>query len=56
MKTEIKNNQLVISIPIEKRPSSSGKTTIVASTNGNVPTTVQVDGKPVVLGLNAWIK
>lgn len=47
---------LTVTIPIVKRPSSSGKTTVVASTNGNQPTSVTVDGKVVILGLNAYIK
>lgn len=47
---------LQIQVPIVKRPSASGKTTIVASTNGNQPSTIQVDGKPVIIGLNAYIK
>lgn len=47
---------LTVSIPILKRASHSGKTTVVASTNGNIPTTAQVDGKTVTLGVNAWIK
>jgi len=46
---------LTVSIPISKRPSASGKTTVVASSNGNKPTEVQVDGKPVIVGLNAYI-
>lgn len=49
-------DMLTISVPIQKRPSATGKTTIVASTNGNQPTAVQVDGKPVIIGLNAYIK
>lgn len=47
---------LSIQIPIVKRSSASGKTTIVASTNGNLPSTVVIDGKPVIIGVNAWIK
>lgn len=47
---------LTISIPINKRPSSSGKTTVVASTNGNHATAILIDGKPVIVGLNAYIK
>lgn len=47
---------LNVEIPISKRPSASGKTMVVASTNGNQPTTCMVDGKPVILGLNAYIK
>jgi len=47
---------LTVTMPITKRPSQSGKTTIVASTNGNIPTTAVIDGKVVTVGLNAWIK
>ncbi|MGO9147125.1 MAG: hypothetical protein ACLQDF_12215 [Desulfomonilia bacterium] len=57
MKVEIKDNKLFIEIDLEKpTPSSSGKTLVVASTRGNVVTTAQVDGKPVTIGLNAYIK
>lgn len=37
VKTEKQGNieMLTVSIPISKRPSASGKTTVVASTNGN---------------------
>lgn len=38
------------------RPSASGKTLVVASSNGNQPTTATIDGKPVVIGVNAYIK
>jgi hypothetical protein len=37
-------------------PSASGKTYSVASSHGNMPTTATVDGKPVIVGLNAYIK
>jgi len=57
VEAKIENNELVIRIPLEKpKPSSSGKTLIVASTGGNVQTDVLVDGKPVFVGLNAYIK
>jgi len=57
MNVEIKNNKLYIEIDLEKpTPSSSGKTLVVASTRGNVMTHVEVDGKPVTIGLNAYIK
>jgi hypothetical protein len=36
-------------------PSTSGKTTIIASTEGN-QTVTTVKGKPVVLGLNVYSK
>jgi hypothetical protein len=57
MNVEIKNNKLYIEIDLEKpTPSSSGKTLVVASTRGNVVTSAEVDGKPVTIGLNAYIK
>jgi hypothetical protein len=57
MKVEIKDNKLFIEIDLEKpTPSSSGKTLVVASTRGNTVTTAQVDGKPLIIGLNAYIK
>lgn len=56
MKTEIKNGNLIIEIPLQSpRPSASGKTLVVATTGGNKATTATVDGKPVVVGLNAYI-
>lgn len=36
--------------------SASGKSRVIASTNGNKTTSVMVDGKPLVIGLNAYIK
>jgi hypothetical protein len=57
MKVEIKDNKLFIEIDLEKpTPSSSGKTLVVASTHGNMVTAAQVDGKPVTIGLNAYVK
>jgi hypothetical protein len=56
-KVEIRDNKLCIEIDLEKpTPSSSGKTLVVASTRGNAVTDVMVDGKPVTIGLNAYIK
>ena len=57
MTVEIKGNKLCIEIDLEKpTPSSSGKTLVVASSRGNAVTTAMVDGKPVTIGLNAYIK
>ena len=57
MKVEIKGNKLCIEIDLEKpTPSASGKTLVVASTRGNAVTDAMVDGKPVTIGLNAYIK
>jgi hypothetical protein len=57
MKVEIKNNKLYIEIDLEEpTPSSSGKTLVVAGTHGDTVTIVEVNGKPVTIGLNAYIK
>jgi hypothetical protein len=53
----IKDNVLHINIPLHApRPSATGKTLTVASTRGNQPTEARIDGKPVIIGLNAYIK
>lgn len=53
----IEKNELVIRIPLNSPPvpSASGKTLVVASTRGNVRTDIEIDGKPVTIGLNAYI-
>ena len=57
MNVEIRDNKLFVEIDLETpTPSSSGKTLVVASTHGNTVTTAEVDGKPVTIGLNAYIK
>lgn len=57
MKAEIKDNNLVITIPLATpRPSASGKTLIVATTSGFAETTAEVNGKPVSVSVNATIR
>lgn len=57
MKATIKNNILTIEIPLQTPTASkSGKTKIVATSGGNITTSALVDGKPVTIGLNAYIK
>lgn len=57
MKVTIEKNELVIRVPLqEPTPSSTGKTLVVASSHGNQKTDALVDGKPVIVGLNAYIK
>ncbi len=57
MTVEIKNGKLCIEIDLETpTPSSSGNALVVASTRGNAVTTAMVDGKPITIGLNAYIK
>lgn len=57
MKVEIRDGKLCIEIDLEEpKPSASGKTLVVASTRGNAVTDARIDGKPVTIGLNAYIK
>ena len=39
----------------EPTPSASGKTLVVASTRGNARTDAQVNGKTLVVGVNAYV-
>jgi hypothetical protein len=56
MTVEKRGNKLYIEIDLEKpTPSSSGKTLVVASSRGNAVTAAEVDGKPITIGLNAYI-
>ena len=57
MTATIENGELVIRLPLQSpAPSASGKTLVVASSHGNQPTAAMVDGKPVVIGVNAYIR
>ncbi len=56
MKVSVKNGVLFIEVPLgTPTPSASGKPLVVASTRGNMKTGVEVEGKELVLGLNAYI-
>jgi len=56
MKASIKGNILTIEIEMDKdrKPSASGKSLTVASTRGNKTTDLKVDGKSVVISVNAY--
>jgi len=57
MDIKIENGFLVIKLPIQAPvPSSTGKTLVVASTHGNQQTAALIDGKPVIVGVNAYIR
>jgi hypothetical protein len=48
---------LHVEIPLQNpTPSAAGKTLVVATSHGNMPTTIIIDGKPVIIGLNAYIR
>lgn len=53
----LEGDELVIRVPMNEKPekSTSGKTLVVASTHGNKETDVVVEGKKVVVGVNAYI-
>ena len=57
MLVEIRDGKLCIEIEMqEPAPSASGKTLVVASSKGNVTTNCMVNGKAVVIGVNAYVK
>jgi len=58
MEAKITGQNLVITIPLQKpTPSASGKTRVVASSRGNQTfPDVKVDGQPVTIGVNAYIR
>lgn len=58
MKVEIKDNELIITLPFDAKgkQSASGKSMVHATTNGNAPTEVDVRGQKLVVGVNAYTK
>lgn len=56
-KVEIKGNKLIIELDLTTPTlSSTGKTLSVAGTHGAMVTEAKVDGKPVTINVNAYIK
>jgi hypothetical protein len=56
MTAVIEKGELVIRVPLhDPRPSTSGKTLLVASSGGTVTTSAMVQGKPIKIGVNAFI-
>ncbi len=58
MQVTEEKGQIVIKIDKNKTPvlTPSKKSFMVASSHGNVATTIQVDGRPVTVGVNCFIK
>ena len=58
MQVTEEKGQIVIKIDknAKPQPSTSGKTLQVASSHGNSPTNLQIDGSPLIVGVNAYIK
>lgn len=57
LKVTLEKDELVIRLPVNSPPavSGTGKSLVVASTHGNVRTECLVDGKPLSVGVNAYI-
>jgi hypothetical protein len=55
---EVKGGKLIITLDMNEtgERSTSGKTMVHASTHGNIATSVIVNGKPLVVGVNAYTK
>ncbi len=58
LKEEGKKKFLVITceLPAKPEPSGSGKSDVYATTSGNVNTSLKINGKDLVVGLNAYTK
>jgi len=60
MKVSVEKGELVIKLPMNDEKnlpmSKTGKTLSVASSSGNKPTSVTVNGKTVIVGVNAYIQ
>ena len=55
MTVQIKDNKLIIVLEIKEKISSSGKSLVIATTNGNKLTEAEHNGERVTLGVNAYI-
>lgn len=57
MQVTVEGKYLLVKIPLQKATeSASGKTMVVASTRGNIETDAKVDGKNIIVGLNAYYR
>ena len=56
MTAKVEKNKLIIEIEFNEQGeiSASGKSRVHASTRGNQVTECKVNGKPLVIGLNAY--
>lgn len=57
MKIAIEDGVLIIEMPVNQPlvPSKTGKSYLVATSNGVVKTDLIVDGKPLKVGVNCFI-
>ena len=57
LSAKIEGNDLVIRVPLNPTPvpSATGKTMVVATSHGNKQTEAKINGRPIVVGVNAYI-
>jgi hypothetical protein len=56
-KVEVKGNKLIIELDLTPpTPSSTGKTLSVAGTHGATVTEAKIEGKPITINVNAYIR
>lgn len=55
--TRIEDDHLIVRIPLKREayPSTTGRSMIIASTDGPANTEGELDGLPIGLRLTAWI-
>lgn len=55
---DAKAKKLIVEIDLENKPapSKSGKSISIATSHGNQLTTAEYNGKPVTVGINAYIR
>lgn len=53
---QVKNGQLIITLPVQRKHSNSGKNILIACTHGVKDSGAVVDGKPLMINLNAYIR
>lgn len=55
---EPKTRTLTVTIQLYEtpQPSTTGKTLVCASTHGGFPTGITLDGKALIVGLNAYVR
>jgi len=55
MTVEIKDQQVIITLPIKPEVSKSGKSLVLASTHGNQPSDTKHGDKIVFVGANVYV-
>ena len=56
MDVKIDKDKITITLPISPRTSASGKSTVIASSSGHVVSAVMYEGKPVIVGVNCYVR